>query len=172
MQKFIIAIVIIGVVLVIGIFISASIQDATREAASATVNNETLTSVTNRSAEIVSAVALNHNDFAMTLGRVTNESGTLISSGNYTSTSSGTVIATDAGATDLYNGTNWNVTYTYSFNAETAASNASGDLVTALAGGSAWITILVVVGFATIVLGMLTQGLQRKEDELESGYVY
>jgi len=39
--------------------------------------------------------------------------------------------------------------------------NAANDLVTALSGGSAWITILVVVGFATIVLGMLTQGLGR-----------
>ena len=40
-----------------------------------------------------------------------------------------------------------------------AAQNASNDLVDALAGGTAWITILVVVGFAVIVLSMLTQGL-------------
>lgn len=42
-----------------------------------------------------------------------------------------------------------------------AAQNAANDLVTALAGGTAWITILVVVGFAVIVLGMLTSGLGR-----------
>ena len=53
-----------------------------------------------------------------------------------------------------------------------AEQNAANDLVTALSGGSAWITILVVVGFATIVLGILTQGLSRKEQEMESGYVY
>ena len=46
-------------------------------------------------------------------------------------------------------------------NGTTIASNAAGTLVTALAGGSAWITILVVVGFAVIVLGMLTSGLGR-----------
>ena len=40
-----------------------------------------------------------------------------------------------------------------------SAQNAANDLVTALSGGTAWITILVVVGFATIVLGMLTSGL-------------
>jgi len=39
-----------------------------------------------------------------------------------------------------------------------AEQNAANDLVTALSGGTAWITILVVVGFATIVLGMLTSG--------------
>ena len=48
--------------------------------------------------------------------------------------------------------------------AGSAEQNAANDLVTALAGGSAWITILVVVGFATIVLGMLTAGLGRTSD--------
>lgn len=42
-----------------------------------------------------------------------------------------------------------------------ASQNAANDLVTALSGGSAWITILVVVGFAVIVLGMLSEGLGR-----------
>ncbi len=54
--------------------------------------------------------------------------------------------------------------------AGSAEQNAANDLVTALSGGSAWITILVVVGFATIVLGMLTQGLGRSADV--SGPVY
>jgi len=43
--------------------------------------------------------------------------------------------------------------------AASAEANAANDLVTALSGGSAWMTILVVVGFATIVLSMLTSGL-------------
>ena len=43
--------------------------------------------------------------------------------------------------------------------ASSAEANAANELVTALSGGSAWITILVVVGFATIVLSMLTSGL-------------
>lgn len=45
-----------------------------------------------------------------------------------------------------------------------AEANAANDLVTALSGGSAWITILVVVGFATIVLSMLTSGLGGSAD--------
>ena len=51
-----------------------------------------------------------------------------------------------------------------------AEQNAANDLVTALSGGSSWITILVVVGFATIVLGMLTSGLGRSSEV--SGPVY
>ncbi len=39
------------------------------------------------------------------------------------------------------------------------AANAADDVVTALATGTSWISILVVVGFATIILTMLTSGL-------------
>ena len=45
--------------------------------------------------------------------------------------------------------------------AGSAAQNGANALVTALSGGTAWITILVVVGFAVIVLGMLSSGLGR-----------
>jgi ABC-type antimicrobial peptide transport system permease subunit len=39
------------------------------------------------------------------------------------------------------------------------AANAADDVVDALATGTSWISILVVVGFATIILTMLTSGL-------------
>ena len=43
--------------------------------------------------------------------------------------------------------------------ANSDAANAADDIVTALATGTAWVSILVVVGFATIILTMLTSGL-------------
>jgi hypothetical protein len=49
--------------------------------------------------------------------------------------------------------------------------NAAIDVVNALAGGTPWITILIVVGFAVIVLGMLTSGLGRIGGTVE-GPVY
>ena len=172
MNKFIIAVVVIGVTLIMGIFIAATIQDATREGSTdATVSNETILDVSNITARTVTNAGA--NDFVMTIGIITNATdGVVISAGNFTATTSGTIIATDAGAESTFNGTDWNVSYTYSYSADTNTSVAAGDLVTALSGGSAWITILIVVGFATIVLGMLTQGLSRKEQEMESGYVY
>lgn len=45
----------------------------------------------------------------------------------------------------------------------TAASNAAGEVVTSLGSGTPWITILVVVGFAVIVLGMLTSGFKNSD---------
>ena len=43
--------------------------------------------------------------------------------------------------------------------AGSAEANAADDVVSALSTGTSWISILVVVGFATIVLSMLTSGL-------------
>ena len=48
--------------------------------------------------------------------------------------------------------------------AGSAAANAAEDVVDALATGTSWISILVVVGFATIVLSMLTSGLGATAD--------
>jgi len=50
-------------------------------------------------------------------------------------------------------------TISAAMDAGSSAQNAANTLVTALSGGSAWITILVVVGFSVIVLGMLSEGL-------------
>lgn len=43
--------------------------------------------------------------------------------------------------------------------AGSTAQNAAVDVTDALAGGTPWITILVVVGFSVIVLAMLSEGL-------------
>ena len=45
------------------------------------------------------------------------------------------------------------------FTANTISYNAAGTALTALNGGTSWLTILVVVGFAVLVLVMLNKGL-------------
>jgi len=62
-----------------------------------------------------------------------------------------------------FNNSVWDCSYDYTFTNESTSSTASGNLVTSLAGGNSWITILVVVGFAVIVLGMLSEGLWKKQ---------
>jgi len=90
-----------------------------------------------------------------------------ISSGNYTQ-SGCSLIATDD---SNFIGQDWKVTYTYSYSEDTAASDASGNLIVSLSSGSAWVMILIVVGFATVVFGILTSGLGRTT-EPESAYKY
>ena len=51
-----------------------------------------------------------------------------------------------------------------------AAANAADDVVDALATGTSWISILVVVGFATIILTMLTSGLGQAANTAGTPY--
>ncbi|MHA1343376.1 MAG: hypothetical protein ACTSQG_05285, partial [Promethearchaeota archaeon] len=75
-------------------------QDATRESASSSVSNETLTTVT-ESGEYLTAYSL--NDVVCTIGIVTNASdGVIISSGNYTQTNCNLAFT---GATTDFNNT-------------------------------------------------------------------
>ena len=50
------------------------------------------------------------------------------------------------------------------------AQNAAEDVVDALATGTSWISILVVVGFAVIILTMLTSGLSQAVGRSEIPY--
>jgi len=82
----------------------------------------------------------------------------ILSTGNYTLTNCAIVVT---GASP-YNATSTYVNYTYSYTTEgvaTVASNASDDLVDSLSNGTGWIAILLVVGFATIILALLSGGL-------------
>jgi len=54
--------------------------------------------------------------------------------------------------------------------ANSAAQNAAESVVTALSTGTSWISILVVVGFATIILTMLTSGLGSAAAEAGTPY--
>jgi len=54
--------------------------------------------------------------------------------------------------------------------ADSAAANAADEVVTALSTGTSWISILVVVGFATIILTMLTSGLGQAANEAGTPY--
>ena len=57
-----------------------------------------------------------------------------------------------------------------SMTAGSAAANAADDVVEALATGTSWISILVVVGFATIILTMLTSGLGQAAESSGTPY--
>lgn len=168
LPNFVLAVVIIGITLVIGVFISASIQTGIRDTFTpGTTINETITAVSNTTASTLTFSDL--TDFSGTTAVCINSSNNeLIPSTNYTYSETGTLISTDTlctgvlgGTSPYYCGWDWKCTYSYTFSADTAGSNASGDLVTALSGGSAWVTILVVVGFAVIVLGFLISGLGK-----------
>lgn len=158
MQKFILGIVLVGITLILGIYIAATFQTMTRTAAVPnTAVNETLTSVSEIGEILAGASALGGRCSAISIC-INATDGAVIPSANYTLTGCTVYYSGPAG---LFNNTNWKCSYSYTFTNETTTSTASGSLVTALSGGTAWITILVVVGFAVIVLGMLSSGLGK-----------
>ncbi|MCK9430219.1 MAG: hypothetical protein M0R17_09470 [Candidatus Omnitrophica bacterium] len=53
---------------------------------------------------------------------------------------------------------------------DSAAQNAAEAVVSALSTGTSWISILVVVGFATIILTMLTSGLGSAAESAGTPY--
>jgi hypothetical protein len=172
MTAFITAIVIVGVTLVIGLFIAAQIGTSLQDTVtgSGTDTNKTLTAMNETPQNFL--IVATHPSAVCVVTVVHNASnGVVISSANYTLPTSCSMNSTATSPSKDYN---WNVTYTYTWSElqNSAASNASDELVDALGSGTAWITILVVAGFAVIVLGMLTQGLGAEAAEQEGQPVY
>jgi len=173
MSKFIIGIVIVGITLCIGIFISATLQtNFSAPGTTGSATNESIAKPTTAGITLFASGLLDGRCGSITAAS-NGTGGEAIGLTNFTQVGCVVHNATDLspyGSTIL-------ITYPYSYTESTASSNASGSLVTALAGGSAWITILVVVGFAVIVLGMLSSGLGRTAGgamgrEGEVGYTY
>lgn len=154
LQRFIISVVIVGIVLVIGIYITDNIGNTVKaENTAGTVLNES-TYVNSTGYTLALSTA---EDFASPLITAVwaNVSGTpyLVPVSNYTLTGNVLTNATLVTYADS------SASYAYTYTADTDASDAAADVVDALAVGTSWISILVVVGFAVIILTMLTEGL-------------
>lgn len=156
-QQVVLGVLFVGIVLTLAIFILATFQTSFRTDASGTINNETLVSVDTLGERLS---VYNYFNCQATILYATNAtSGAIINSANYT-TSNCAVYAV-AGAS--YNGTNWNITATYTYRLDTAAANASGSAVTSFSNGTPWITIIIVVAFAVIVISLLSTGFRNVE---------
>jgi hypothetical protein len=160
LQKFIISIVIIGIVLVVGIYITSEIEGVTKvENTAGSVTNETVTFGDVNAAQTLNVATLEDvSCSAVTFVANATATGATLAVGNVTLTSDCTLLNASAINVDPAASTVF-VSYTFTYTASTDASNSADDVVNALATGTSWISILVVVGFAVIVLTMLTSGL-------------
>jgi Na+-transporting methylmalonyl-CoA/oxaloacetate decarboxylase gamma subunit len=160
-NKVILGIVIVGLVLVISIYIISQMGTVMRDdvTLTGTNTNETVIRV-NDSVTKSFAILSTQPAARCTVSNVYNATNgiVIIATGNYTQATSCQIASTVASPFKNYN---WNVTYSYAYDttAATGASNASDDVVSALSSGTPWLTILLVVAFAVVVLGMLIGGL-------------
>ena len=165
MKGFILAILMIGLTLVFGIYLADTMHNNFLLTTAVTAVNETVTA---SDAGTGMAASLLADGSCGTITAVYNATANIaILAGNYTQINCVLVNTTS----EYLNA--WLVSYPYTFSNETSSSTASGTLVTSLAGGSAWVTILIVVGFAVIVLGMLSEGLGKAVSGAgTTGYTY
>lgn len=154
LQKFIISIVIVGLTLVLGIYINETLgSNLDAPNTPVTVVNES--TYINRTGDTLSGANAFEFGNAVVITAINGSSGAIIQPGNYSlNPTTGVLINASAIAWN-----NVNITWSYTFTNSTVSSEAAADVVSALSTGTSWISILVVVGFATIILTMLTSGL-------------
>jgi len=139
-----------GFLIMVFTILGAQIQDETYTAISGTTHNETLTTVV-EGGEILDTNKYNYPSCSIT--GVTNASGgEAISSGNYTTSSSGCIIYSAGGE---YNNSDWNVSYTWTAEQNNTASGVIFDTSDELSNTTDWFGIIIVIT-AMVVLILLT----------------
>jgi len=169
LSKFILAMLIVGITLVIGIYVAGVMQTTFRTTGvSVSAVNESIAVPSTAGITLAGGAALDGSCGTVVL--LNGTSGVPIAAANYTQTDC--VLTNSTGEFVEYD--TITATYTYTFTNDTSSSTASGNLVISLASGSGWITILIVIGFALIVLGMLSEGLSgaARKNQVESGFAY
>ena len=168
-QQVTLGIMIIGVTLIVAIFIFASMSDNFIETQSKSIINETLTSVT-ETGENLALSSL--RDASCSITQCLNSSdGVLITSGNITATNCN--IAFKIGATGTnFNNTDWKCSYSTSFTNNTQAGHTSLDLIDSLGTGTAWLSIIITVVFAIVILRFMTAGLNDVNQQTETAPTY
>ena len=154
LQGIVLSLVVIGIVLGIGFLVLSEFKDTINTDVGSVVN-ETLTTVGDSvtSPEIVATSTTNcFGNFVPTT--VTNAtSATLITSGNYTYNSNGTIWYTGIEDFEGFNNSNWNVTYTYTYGDEACGS--IEDTETAMNTIPTWFTIIVILAIVGILLAIV-----------------
>ena len=153
-QPVILSLVIVGIILGIGLLVLSEFQSGL-STASATVNNETLTTVTEAGETVTTAGTCGFNSFAVTTA--TNATGgEIIASGNYTIDSDKGIVYSTGGT---YNNSDWNVTYNYNYGQEgcegvNATINAINKIPT-------WLPIIVILAIVGIILAIVFSVLPK-----------
>ena len=168
LQVFVMSVLIIGLTLVFGIYIAAQMQTVLRTTGvSVSTINESISAPTTAGITLDGGAALDGSCGTVVLTNGT--TGTTIAAGNYTQ--SDCVITNKTTEFTAYDTVY--ATYIYTFTNDTTSSTASGSLVTSLDSGMSWVAILILIGFAIIVLGMLSEGLGKAASgQSESGLTY
>ena len=143
---------VIGLLVMIFTILGSKLETSTYDTTTATVKNETLTTV-NEAGENFAKATL--RDVSCTVSYCINaSSNSVIPTANYTRTNCH-VAYSHAKDTAGFNNTNWKCTYDYTYEADNTATNVMNDTRNSVAGVTDWFDIFIVIG-AMVVLILLT----------------
>jgi len=132
-------------------YIGAEYQESFPADETGSVQNETLTTVAEGGEAVAGASQCNFEDFTVTNVYNATDNAS-ISSGNYTTTSTGVVAFASGGDTN-FNNTNWAVSYTYSYTG--IACNVTTNLNTELEDNTSIIGVVLTIALVGIILSIL-----------------
>ena len=139
---------VIGLIIMIFTLMGAGLSTATYTTTTGTTVNESLVTVTEKGENFA---LVNYRSITCTISNVINATdGFDIGSGNYTQTNCN--LASNSAD---FNNTNWNVTYTYSYEADNVATDVMNDTTAGIGTITTFFPRFVVIG-AMIVLILLT----------------
>jgi len=147
-------IVVISVTLIVGIFILSTMQTSSWTVTTASIANESITGLNSTVGDLLSKST--YQDVTCTvLSAINQTDSAAINVANITTVDCRVYAVADGG----YDGENVNVSYSYTYNAANNITTAAGTAATALNTGTSWLAIVIVVGFAVIVLVILNKGI-------------
>lgn len=151
----VLTLVLVAVLVIVAIVIFVQLAASFAGTTSVTINNETLTAVTEAGVAITGATLCQFNDFSVT--EIYNETeNAIVPTNNYTvDASAGTVTysgGAGAGAL-LYNNTDWDVTGTYTWGS--GACDASESMTTEFGNYTSLIGLVGTIIFLGLVIGIL-----------------
>lgn len=168
-QNLIMLVLIVGLILVVGIYILSQFQTQFDDSTLVTTNvvYDTTDVWVNSSGNTLQGVGGTNWDL-VSFTLIDTDDNSTIAATQYTITNG---VITNATETS-YSQVAFTYTYTTGYDTSDEASISAGDLVDSLAAGTPWLTIIIVVGFSVIVLVVISEGLNKAKKENPVGSVY
>lgn len=144
---------IIGFLVMLFVIIGVEMQDSTWTSTTSTASNEVLTTVTEAGENFAVST---YRAVTCTVSAVTNTtSATVIPASNYTATNCNIRYKSGIGIAYGFNNSNWNVTYSFTYDADNTGTRAINDTTTALTEVVDWFPIIITIS-VMVALILLT----------------
>ena len=166
-KKVLMIVMVLGIIAFTLLVVLQSISDTSvaSTSGSGSTANETLTTVTELG-ENLSVADL--PDVICTIGLVINGTGTIIPASNFTATNCNLAYSGGNSTTTGFNNSDWDVTYTNTFNrVQIINNNISGGVETFFTNATTWFSLLGIVVLILIIV-IVIRAVNRTEDSKKS----